>query len=106
MLNGGASSGGRIGMNVSLVSPSPEGGGSARVTRRGEVKLLAAPPPPARPHHSLRSRGRAEDGSRGRRARLHPVAGVAGVDAELGIDLLHLDRQRERRRGEHAFEVL
>src|SRR5215469_15673809 len=42
----------------------------------------------------------------GRFARLHPVADVACMDSEVGVDLLHLDRQHEWAGGKQAFEVL
>src|SRR5262249_47065795 len=43
--------------------------------------------------------------SRRRLLRLHPGADVALMDAEVGIDLLHLDREHERRGGVHALQV-
>src|SRR5689334_8875911 len=41
----------------------------------------------------------------GRLARLHPVLDVVVVDAEFGIDLLHLDREHEWRGGEDLLEL-
>src|SRR5690348_12139925 len=41
----------------------------------------------------------------GRLARLHLIFDVVVVDAEFGIDLLHLDREHERRGGEDLLEL-
>src|SRR6185312_2820125 len=59
------------------------------------------PGPGSAAHHFASLRAALRPGHelalRRRLARLHPVADIVGVDAEVGVDLLHLDRQRERR---------